>query len=333
MNNFGSILKKELKDLKKELDPFIYRALKKHGDELFHDLNIYQLKTGGKRLRPFILLSIYELLGGEEKPLNEAAAIEIFHNYSLLLDDIIDKGTIRRGEATMWRKFGLSATLCSSSFYFSTITDLLKYSSKEAVDLFVKETKQVMEGEFIDVLQERASSNKEAPDDLIESYGKVDYDGYLKMIKKKTAALFRASCGMGAVLAGRKKDLPIKFGNFLGISYQLRDDILDIFGNPDTFGKEKGKDIKEKKGGNIVLIYAIEENPEIKYFFSKNNHIGDKEVDEIISAIKKTKAKRRTQDLIGEYTQKALKILDRLPAEKSKKKMENLVRYFQMRRK
>ncbi len=326
------MIKENLKEIKEDVDPIIYDALRKYQNKDLHNLIVHQVKTGGKRLRPFLLVTIYKALEGRGDPLFEAAAIELFHNYSLLLDDIIDEGVVRRGKPTTWNKFGLAATLCSSSFYFSTIVDLLNETPKEVVDIFVRETKEVMEGEFIDVLQDR-NSDKTVPRELKEKYWKIDYKNYLKMVKKKTGALFRASCGMGAALVGKKEQLAVEFGDSVGVSYQVRDDILDIFGDLNSFGKEIGKDIKERKGGNIVLIFANEEDSRISKIFDKNQEIKDEQVEEMMEVIKETKARERAQNLVDKFANKALKRLEEFPDNENREKLEELVEYIKVRKK
>ena len=326
------MLKEEIKKTKKELDPVIFEFLDKHQSKDFHNLIDYQIKTGGKRIRPFILKTTYQAFGGDGDVLNEAAAVEIFHNYSLLLDDIIDKGSVRRGKPTSWNKFGLPATLCASSFYFSTIADLLKNTPPKVIDIFVEETKEVMEGELIDVLQDR-TSGEDVPSELKDKYKKISYETYLKMIRKKTAALFRASCGMGAAMAGEDEDLALEFGDCFGVAYQIRDDILDIFGDLNDFGKEIGKDIKERKGGNIILIFATEEDKKIEEMFAQNEKIGNREVEEMVKIIERTDARHRAQNLVEEYTDKALEKIDQFPDNKNSQLLKKLVEYIKIRKK
>ncbi len=325
------MFKKELRSFKERLDPFIFKNLKSGQNKDFHNLITHQIKTGGKRLRPFMLHSTCKALKGSKDTLREEAAIEVFHNYSLLLDDIIDRGEVRRGQPTSWKKYGLAATLCSSSFYFSTILDLLKDTPDTVVDIFIRETKNVMEGEFIDVLQDRVTES-ETPD-LKSKYGLVNYDSYLKMIKKKTAALFRASCGMGAVLADHNPQKALDFGEFFGISYQLRDDILDIFGDLNDFGKEIGKDIKERKGGNIILVFAIKENPKIGNMIQDFEIINDQEAEQIINLIEETNARKKAQDLVDEYAEKAMEELSEFPENNHTEKLFNLTKYIKVRKK
>lgn len=328
------MLKKELKKIKSEVDPVIFKELSRSLSGDFKELTEHQIKTGGKRVRPFLLITLFNCLEGEGDPKKAAAAIEIFHNYSLLLDDIIDKGKLRRGEPTSWEKYGLEATLCSSSFYFSTITKLLAGYPKRVIELFSKETKAVMDGELIDVLQDR-SPIKGKLKDLEKRYKNPDYDDYLEMIRKKTGGLFRLSSGLAAILAGEDSKTiskAIDFGDHLGVAYQIRDDILDIFGDQDSFGKKIGKDIEERKGGNIVIILAIQENPELLEIFNLDE-IGSREVRKAIGIVNKTNAKNKAQKMANESIQEALSILDFFPKNRDNELLKELVNYLKIRKK
>ena len=328
------MLKSELKKVRKKIDPVIFNQLTADISEDFKELTEHQIKTGGKRVRPFLLLTLFNCLQEGKEPKKLAAAIEIFHNYSLLLDDIIDKGKLRRGEPTSWEKYGSEATLCSSSFHFSTITKLLADYPPEVIDLFSKETKAVMDGELIDVLQDRSQAGGKMGE-LEKKYKNPDYDEYLMMVKKKTGALFRLSCAGAAILAGEGEeviDKANKLGDKIGISYQIKDDILDIFGDEDSFGKKIGKDIEERKGGNLVIILAIEEKPELLEIFNLDE-INSKEVRRAMDLINQTEAKKRAEKLAQKNIQKALDLMDFFPKNRESDLLKELINYLKIRKK
>ncbi len=330
------MFKKEIKIVKNAVDSIINESLENNLGKEFQDISTYQIKAGGKRLRPFILLSFYKSLGGEneDKALRLAAAIEIFHNYSLLIDDIIDRGEVRRGKETTWKKYGESTTMCISSFYFSTIVELLAGLNFEIAAAFSKETKRVMEGEIIDILQERGSGKIE-PFIQEKKYTEVNLENYFEMAGKKTAALFEATAGLGAFLAGEEKEYleaGKKFGEKFGLAYQIRDDILDIYGDEKKFGKEIGKDIKERKGGNIVLLLAQKENKELGKLLNKNK-IKEKTVKKAMKIINKTDAKEKANNLCQDYTNEAMLKLDYFPKSKDVDNLRKLVEYIKQRKK
>lgn len=326
------MLNEELEKTKKEVDLIIDKYLKK-GLENFKEETIYQINTGGKRIRPFLAVNFYKGLGGEniESILKFAAAIEIFHNSSLLLDDIIDRGALRRGKETSWKKYGPSLTMCISSFYFSTITDLLGDFDSKLNSFFSLKTKKVMEGELMDILQERGGISKE-PFYLNKMYESVRMKDYMEMVEKKTAALFELSCGGGGYLAKDRFEEAKKIGNKIGIAYQIRDDILDIFGDKNKFGKEIGKDIKERKGGNIVLLFAQKENDELTEILSMDK-INEKSMNRAMEIINKSNAHSRANILLDEYITEALNLLSKFPKNPKLKIIKKLINYLKIRKK
>lgn len=326
------MLKKELKKIKGETDSIISEYLKKDLKN-FKEETIYQVTTGGKGVRPFLTVNFYKGLGGKKsrEAFKLAAAIEIFHNYSLLLDDIIDKGELRRGQETSWKKYGSSLTMCISSFYFSTITNLLGDFDDKLSSFFSSQTKKVMEGELIDILQERGNASQE-PFYFNNKYETIEMEDYMEMIEKKTAALFELSCGGGSYLAGDKLKNAKLLGRKIGIAYQIRDDVLDIFGDEKKFGKEIGKDIKERKGGNIVLLLAQKEKEELSEILN-SDEIDKDLVKKAMEIISKTNAKSKANGLLDDYITDSLNLLDHFPKNKNFNFIKNLINYLQIRKK
>ncbi len=324
------MLKKEVEKVKEKVDPLINKALSKNQSN-FKEITGYQINTGGKRLRPFLLIEFYLGLEGDDlkTALKMAAAVEIFHNYTLLIDDIIDRGEFRRGKKTSWKKWGAPATMCISSFYFSTVLDLLKDCQSEQMELFSKYSKLVMEGEMIDILQERGLRRKD-PFYKDYKYETVTLEDYKEMIDKKTAALFKLSCGLGSSLAGIEPKEAIRFGESLGVSYQIKDDILDIFGDEKKFGKEIGKDIKERKGGNIVLLLAQQKSDQLAEILNKEK-IKKDDLNKAINLINKTDARKKAEEMLDKEIKKALKILNSFPKNKPFDLVKDLVKFIKKR--
>ncbi len=326
------MLSEEIKKFTPVVEEVIFDSLSRwqHGE--FKDSTEYQIKTGGKRIRPFILWKFFKSLSGKEieKALSAAAALEIFHNYSLIIDDIIDRGEVRRSLPTSRKKYGEKTSLCISSFYFSTIIDLLKDVDPSVSELMARKMKEVMIGELVDVLQERGK--KVEPFLKKRSFDEIEMKDYFMMVEKKTAALFQAAAGSGLLLAkGKDLETALDFGKNLGISYQIQDDILDIFGDPEQFGKEKGKDIKEGKGGNIVLLLAAREDKSIAEKLEKG--IDEKDLNEVILKIEETEAKKRAEKLSKKYSESALDNLSFLPAGNDKEDLQELVQIIAKRKK
>ncbi len=279
----------------------------------------YPIGAGGKRIRPILAILSGKLVGGGEKNILPAAAgIEILHNYSLIIDDIIDKSILRRGEPTLWKKYGKSVAECLSIDYAASIFQaaLLTKEPKEISEIFSRAMKVITEGEILDILFEQRGRENE---NFVREnrYKKVSLREYMKMVRKKTAYLLRVSCEIGGILGGGSKR-EIKalgdYGENLGISFQVRDDILDIFGKRTSFGKEIGRDIKDRKLGNIVFNFAFEnlaskDKREIQSVLRKDEIKRD-DVRKVILLIKKTDAEKEAERIETNYAERAKRSLN-----------------------
>ncbi len=216
-----------------------------------YDPNRYFLKLGGKRVRPVSCLMGNELFGDlNEDAWEVAAGIELFHNFTLIHDDIMDKAPLRRGLQTVHHKWGESTALLAGDVMLVTAYEYLnKISPKYArsiMQLFNQTAKAVCEGQQLDMDYEQREE--------------VSFEQYGLMINLKTSVLLAASLKMGAVLGGageRNQDLIYEFGRKLGLAFQVQDDYLDAFGDPQKFGKQVGGDIKANKK-TFLLIHALE---------------------------------------------------------------------------
>ena len=211
----------------------------------------YILELGGKRLRPVLTLLTTALFDGDyKKALDAALAIEVFHNFSLVHDDIMDDAPLRRGKTTVHEKWDINtgilsgdAMLINSYQYFESY---FNEEFKKLVQLFSKTAIEVCEGQQYDV-------DFETRDD-------VTIAEYLKMIEYKTAVLVASAMKMGAIIANTSEEnqnFIYEFGRNLGIAFQLQDDYLDAFGDPKTFGKQIGGDIIENKK-TFLYLRALE---------------------------------------------------------------------------
>ena len=312
-------------------------------DKKTQQLLNYQMETGGKRLRPALAIATCLACGGKIKDaLYPAAGLEILHNCTLLYDDIIDNSAKRRGKPTTWAKYGKSITECLGLDYAAAIFQSAN-KSRHPVDIseiFARTLKKIMDGQILDMLLEQ--SGREGERYITKNrFRKITEKDYLRMIRQKTASLTQACCETGAVSAGAKKNL-IKtakdYGFNLGIAFQIRDDILDIFGKEKEFGKKIGKDIQERKLGNVVILYALEEfksTKEKNKFLAilKKDKVKDADIREALKLINKTKAKERAFILEKKYVKKAKANLERLPKNKWNKFLVNLVDFVVERNK
>lgn len=213
--------------------------------------NEYFLKLGGKRVRPVLCLMGNELFDDiREDAWDVAAAIELFHNFTLIHDDIMDKAPLRRGMETVHTRYGENTALLAGDVmlvkayeYISRIDNSYLHA---VIQLFNQTAREVCEGQQWDMDFEKREM--------------VNLDEYLRMIELKTSVLLAASLKMGAILGGageRNQNLLYEFGRKLGIAFQVQDDYLDAFGDPQKFGKQVGGDILANKK-TFLLIHAME---------------------------------------------------------------------------
>ncbi len=233
------------------------------------DLVLYQVETGGKRIRPMISLLFAEACGHDfRRALPAASIVELIHNYSLIYDDIIDRSVIRRGRPTTWRRFGHSMAILIGIWYREAIERAI-LDSPDPVEFSRRVSRtigEITDGERLDILMEL--SGRDDPY-VVDSrvYRRVrDVDKlielYYTMIGKKTASLFETSSALGVLSVTRDETYvraAEEYGRSVGIAFQLIDDLLDVFGEEEKFGKEVGKDIREHKLGNSVVLYALRE--------------------------------------------------------------------------
>jgi geranylgeranyl diphosphate synthase type II len=273
----------------------------------------YILGLGGKRLRPLLTLLSCKMYGGTpEKAMNAAIAVEVFHNFTLLHDDIMDAADLRRGQPTVHKKWDVKTGILSGDVMLIMAYQLLNNYPAEIChalnSLFSKTAIEVCEGQQYDV--------------DFETRDEVSIDEYLEMIRLKTSVLVGCALQMGAIVAGASKhqqELVYEYGINLGLAFQLMDDYLDAFGDPETFGKEVGGDIRENKKTYLYLKSLEHEGSqtELKEWFDMD-HL---EMDEELIETKKETVKvffeesggtQATLDSIKEYTDKALENIEQL---------------------
>ncbi len=289
----------------------------------------YILSLGGKRLRPTLVLMGCDIFEGDyKKALNAALAIEIFHNFSLVHDDIMDDAPLRRGKQTVHEKWDINTGILSGDamliYAYKLFENYHGEVFKDLAKLFSKTALEVCEGQQYDV-------DFETRDDVTQAE-------YLKMIEYKTAVLVAAALKMGGIVAGaseNEQDHIYEFGRNLGIAFQLQDDYLDAFGDPKTFGKQVGGDIIENKK-TFLYLKALElgtkdQQRALADLFSIQPKDSDDKVNTVKEIFVQTGAASRTQLEIEKYTQVAFSVLQQLKISEKKKKLlyefgENLMR-------
>lgn len=276
----------------------------------------YILEIGGKRLRPILALMICDLFGKDsKKALDVALAIEVFHNFTLVHDDIMDSAPIRRGKETVHKKWDENTAILSGDAML-----IIAYQCAESYEpilfkklmlLFSKTALEVCEGQQWDI--------------DFETRNNVTIDEYLKMITYKTSVLIGAAMQMGAMVANASEEEEkaiYNFGLYLGLAFQLQDDYLDTFGDVETFGKQIGGDIIENKK-TFLYLSALEvcnedERNQLFTLYNSNN-FDDEKVEKVTSIFRKNKIDVLIKNEIEKYTEKAFEVLNQLSISDQKK--------------
>ena len=267
----------------------------------------YILTLGGKRLRPVLTLMSADFFGGNYKQaLDASLAVEMFHNFSLVHDDIMDNAPLRRGHQTVHEKWDVNTGILSGDAMLILAYQLFEtYEPKvfmQLAVLFSKTALEVCEGQQYDV--------------DFETRNDVTISEYIKMIEYKTAVLIGASLQMGAIIAEASQSCQEKiyaFGKNLGIAFQLQDDYLDAFGNPLTFGKQVGGDIIANKKTFLYLTALQKSTPAEAQELSSLFASMPKDPSNKITAVKEifvcSGAAKATEDEIARYTNTSISLL------------------------
>lgn len=299
-----------------EIDSWSDQLDKKTPKELYSPVN-YSLDMGGKRLRPVLLLMAANMFQDEIKNgLPAALAVEIFHNFTLLHDDIMDNAEVRRNNPTVHKKFSENkAILSGDAMAFLSYKLLLQCRCdklNEITQLFTETALEVCEGQQYDM--------------DFEIRQDVTQEEYLEMIRLKTAVLLACSLKAGAQLADadtKTAELIYDFGINLGMAFQLQDDLLDTFGNEETFGKKIGGDIVANKK-TFLLIEALDrantgQKSELKKWLAEKKFNPDEKIRAISELFNQMNIKNLTEDKIDAYFSAASKILSEIDVKEERK--------------
>jgi geranylgeranyl diphosphate synthase type II len=277
----------------------------------------YILKLGGKRLRPVLTLMSAEIFNCDYKEaLDAALSIEVFHNFSLVHDDIMDDAPLRRGKETVHEKWDLNTGILSGDAMLILAYQLFEnYPAaifQDLAKLFSKTALEVCEGQQYDI-------DFETRDD-------VTIPEYLKMIEYKTAVLVGAAMKMGAIVANANEEDQhniYEFGKNLGIAFQLQDDYLDAFGNPKTFGKQVGGDIIENKKTYLYLkaLEYTDDSTELEYLFSISAKDNTDKIATVKQIFEESGSANATKEAIELYTNKAFEVLSNMTISEDKKQL------------
>jgi geranylgeranyl diphosphate synthase type II len=279
----------------------------------------YILGLGGKRMRPVLTLMSAEVFDVDyKKALPAALAVEVFHNFSLIHDDIMDDAPLRRGNVTVHEKWDINTGILSGDAMLILAYQYFeKYEPaifRDLAKLFSKTALEVCEGQQWDV--------------DFETRTDVSIPEYLKMIQYKTAVLVAAAMKMGAIIAETSEEnanLIYDFGLNLGLAFQLQDDYLDAFGNPETFGKQVGGDIIENKKTYLYLkaleFASADQAQELAELFSVHPQDSTTKIAAVKEIFVASGAAQETKSAIQDFTFKAFDTLQNISIDNDKKEM------------
>jgi len=291
-------------------------SFKKEPQELYAPIK-YTLDLGGKRIRPALLLLANDLFGGnDQQAMNAALAIEVFHNFTLVHDDIMDKAPLRRGKPTVYKKWDENIAILSGDVMLIQAIQLLSKDNpkqlQEILELFNATAVQVCEGQQYDM--------------NFETLSNVSIDDYLKMIELKTAVLLACSLKMGALFADAKSTDAhhiYDFGKNLGIAFQLMDDILDLYGDPEKVGKRVGGDVVSNKKTYLLLkaqeLATGKLKKELEFALSSSVLTDEKKVEKVKAIFDELNIKQLAMDEMNLFYNTALSNLDSIDAPIEKK--------------
>ncbi|HSH50536.1 MAG TPA: polyprenyl synthetase family protein [Bacteroidales bacterium] len=313
-----------LKDFQQIINESIAKEkIEKEPQALYDPIN-YTLASGGKRIRPALVLLAYSLFSDDiQKAIRPAIGLEIFHNFTLLHDDIMDHAEIRRGVSAVHKKWDVNTAILSGDAMFikayAYFLDMDSHNFRKILQVFNQTALEVCEGQQYDM--------------EFEERDEVTEKEYLRMIELKTSVLLAGALKIGALLGDADKqdaELLYKYGVNLGLAFQLQDDLLDVYGDEKVFGKQIGGDIVSNKKTFLLIkakeIAGDEDLKTMEYWLQNNNNANrDEKIKAITEIYNNLNIKEITKEKILSLTQKALNLLDEVKVENHKKvELKNL---------
>jgi heptaprenyl diphosphate synthase len=312
-----SFLNSDIDIIEKELEDKIQA-----NSLLLQEASLYTLQAGGKRIRP-----VFVLLAGKfgnydiEILKNVAVALELIHMASLVHDDVIDDAELRRGKPAIKTKWGNKVAMYTGDYILALSLEIITKVKQPAVHQILANTiVEVCIGE-IEQIKDKYRFNQ-------------NFRDYFRRIKRKTALLIATSCQLGAIAAGASEDIHKKlfrFGYYVGMSYQIIDDVLDFTSTKKTLGKPAGGDLLQ---GNITapVLYAMADEEIRAEIETVNQNMRPEQIEKIITLIKQSDAIEKSIALSDLYLDKALKLLNELPGSRAKKALQDIAKYIGKRK-
>ena len=287
----------------------------------------YALEAGGKRLRPVLTLSVADALcGNPDRAISQAIGIEMFHNFTLLHDDVMDKADVRRGRPTVHRKYSESTAILSGDAMLTIASGLIMKDCADSklrslLNLFNKTAMEIYEGQQYDM--------------DFENRNDVTVDEYMEMIRLKTSVLLGCACEMGAVMADADTATCRAFygyGEKLGLSFQLKDDWLDTYGDPETFGKSIGGDIANEKKTWLLITAMTEDKSGGLESVLGNNTTVEQKIEKVRGVYDSLNLSERCRLLEEKYAAEAIECLNPINMSEDARKFFNNLAFNSLKR-
>ena len=307
----------KIKQLQQDFADFLAKTDFNGQPKVLYEPIAYTILQSGKRLRPMLCLLANDMLGGDEQQaLWPALALETFHNFTLIHDDIMDKAPLRRGKETVYQKWNSDIAILSGDAMLAKAFQFALKPKKgaELAQQLGKVAIEICEGQQMDL--------------NFETQKEVTIDDYLEMIRLKTAVLLATALQMGATVAEAKPaDIQAlyDFGINIGMSFQLQDDILDLYSDVEVFGKRHGGDIADNKK-TYLYLKALELAPERdrkrlqQLFALRIDHDEEEKIEEVEAIYDSLDIKGEVEQVIAEYDRKAFQALDSIGLPEERKR-------------
>ena len=261
----------------------------------------YHMALGGKRIRPILTLMACDAMGGDaSKAMNAAVGLEMFHNFTLLHDDVMDNADVRRGKPTVHRRWDDNTAILSGDTMLTLATQYIAQTTNwQVMDLFNRTAIEIYEGQQWDMDYENRND--------------VTVEEYIEMIRLKTSVLLGCALKMGALIAGaddEQADLLYEAGVNMGLAFQLRDDMLDVWGDPATFGKEIGGDIMNNKKTflliNTMQLAKGDDADELRHWLNDPYSTREDKVAGVTALYERLGVRQLAEEAIAHYNDLAI---------------------------
>lgn len=321
----------KLSIIAEKVDGYIYTLIKPRIPIILYDAAGHIIRSGGKRLRPYLVLKACELVGGEvETAIPFAAALELLHTFTLIHDDIIDNDLLRRGNPTVHSNWGIPIAIVSGDLLFAKVyeaivkgvelNNLPNERVQACVDRVTNAAVALCEGQVLDISFPNVSN--------------VSEEDYLSMIGGKTASLFKACAEVGAIVGGGNPEMVKGLGDFAwnaGLAFQLVDDYLGVTADEETLGKPVGSDIREGKKTLLIIHSLNNASPEEKKSIERvlgENDAPQSEVKAVFDLLHDLGSLSYTLEKGKYFAGKATSMIDIFPDSEPKRDLLDLVEFF-----